>query len=82
LKHRILHYSPVKACKIVNACTVLHNICVENNVQFQNDEDGNVEEVDLGIFGVDGNERQDIQSLNEDLVAGRRMQHRVIRYFA
>ncbi|XP_022183155.1 putative nuclease HARBI1 [Myzus persicae] len=82
LKHRILHYSPVKACKIVNACTVLHNICIENNVQFQNDEDGNVEEIDLGIFGVDDNERQDIQGLNEDLVAGRRMQHRVIRYFA
>ncbi|KAL5246392.1 hypothetical protein ACI65C_013800 [Semiaphis heraclei] len=85
---RIYNYNPegfyllVKACKIVNACTVLHNICVENNVQFQNDEDGIVEEIDLGIFGVDDNERQDIQGLNEDLVAGRRMQHRVIRYFA
>ncbi|KAF0713126.1 putative nuclease HARBI1, partial [Aphis craccivora] len=29
LKHRVLHYSPLKASKIVNACAVLHNMCVE-----------------------------------------------------
>lgn len=26
LAHRVLHYDPVKAAKIVNACVVLHNI--------------------------------------------------------
>lgn len=81
MKHRILHYSPVKACKIVNACTVLHNKCVENNIQFQNDEVGNVGEIDLGIFEVYDNERQEIHGLNEDLVAGIRKQHCAIRNF-
>ncbi|KAF0692584.1 putative nuclease HARBI1, partial [Aphis craccivora] len=31
LKHRVLHYSPIKTSKIVNACTVLHKMCIENN---------------------------------------------------
>ncbi|KAF9787681.1 hypothetical protein SFRURICE_020248 [Spodoptera frugiperda] len=32
LVHRVLHYSPIVAASIVNACTVLHNICVRGNV--------------------------------------------------
>lgn len=32
LKHRVLHYSPERAAKLINACAVLHNICVDNNV--------------------------------------------------
>lgn len=32
LKHRILHYSPPTAAKIINTCAVLHNICVSENV--------------------------------------------------
>lgn len=77
LKHRILHYSPVKACKIVNACTVLHNICIENNIIKEVD----IEEIDLEIFEPVVNEEADGQGLNEDLAAGKRMQRRVIRYF-
>ncbi|XP_050062942.1 putative nuclease HARBI1 [Aphis gossypii] len=82
LKHRILHYSPVKACKIVNACTILHNICIENNIPFQQDDEIHyIEEIDLGIFEAIDNERENRQGLNEELLAGRRMQRRVIRYF-
>lgn len=32
LGHRVLHYDPVTAAKIVNACVVLHNIANEQNV--------------------------------------------------
>lgn len=32
LKHRVLHYKPNKASLIINACVVLHNICIENNI--------------------------------------------------
>lgn len=32
LAHRVLHYSPQKAGKIVNACAVLHNIANAHNV--------------------------------------------------
>lgn len=77
LKHRILHYSLVKACKIINACTVLHNICIENNIIDEVD----IEVNDLEIFEPVINEEADGQGLNEDLAAGKRMQRRVIRYF-
>lgn len=33
LKDRVLHYTPEKASKIINACCVLHNICVKDNLE-------------------------------------------------
>jgi hypothetical protein len=47
LKHRVLHYTPEMAGKIVNACVVLHNLCVDYNIPPPEGE----EEIDL----VDGN---------------------------
>ncbi|XP_044755625.1 putative nuclease HARBI1 isoform X2 [Coccinella septempunctata] len=32
LKHRVLHYEPRVASKIINACAVLHNMCIESNI--------------------------------------------------
>lgn len=32
IKDRTLHYAPTTVAKIVLACTVLHNMCIENNV--------------------------------------------------
>lgn len=32
LKHRFLHYTPEKASRIINACCVLHNMCITQNV--------------------------------------------------
>jgi len=29
-KQRMLHYKPTTASKIINACSVLHNICIDN----------------------------------------------------
>ena len=31
LKHRVLHYSPERASKIINVYAVLHDICINNN---------------------------------------------------
>lgn len=31
LKHRVLHYAPEKATAIINACVVLHNMCITYN---------------------------------------------------
>jgi hypothetical protein len=47
LKHRVLHYTPEMAGKIVNACVVLHNLCVDYNIPPPEGE----EEIDP----VDGN---------------------------
>lgn len=32
LKHRTLHYDPVRAGKIVYACCILHNMCMNANL--------------------------------------------------
>jgi len=32
LKHRVLHYSPPTASKIIYTCAVLHNMCINENV--------------------------------------------------
>lgn len=57
LRERVLRYSPEKVGKLVNACAILHNICIAanlelidemiieeevNNEVFQNDNQGNV----------------------------------------
>lgn len=47
LKHRVLHYAPEYASQIVNACAVLHNICITNNVPETDDEEEE-EQVDDG----------------------------------
>jgi hypothetical protein len=47
LKHRVLHYMPDKASKIVNACAILHNMCVEDGLQFNQEDMVNFE--DLGV---------------------------------
>jgi len=40
LKHRVLHYSPSTASKIIYTCAVLHNMCINENVPlYINDED-------------------------------------------
>lgn len=30
---RVLHYSPNKATKIIIACTILHNMCIQNGIE-------------------------------------------------
>lgn len=83
LKHRVLHYKPEKCCKIINACSVLHNMCIENNVPLIENEDGPVE-VDLGMFDVGENlYQQDIGGyrVNRDLLAGRQIQQGIIRNY-
>lgn len=68
MKYRILHYSPVKACKILNASTILHNICTESNTHNEVDN----EEVDLEMFELISNEGTNVQELNAGLVDDKR----------
>lgn len=74
LKDRVLHYSPQMAAKIVNACVVLHNMCVNNNIPEPDMAD--INDVDFGLGNDHFNEN--VGGINPDLAAGRRLQRRII----
>lgn len=77
LKHRVLHYSPEKASKIINACVLLHNLCIENNIELPDD----VEEQDPPEMGVYIPEANNLaERVNPALAAGRRQRSRLIRW--
>lgn len=91
LKHRVLHYSPPIASKIIYTCAVLHNICISENVPMLLElNDGN-EEFDFGMNingNVNANEEnnvpeRNIRRINPDLAAGRIKQQQIItNYFS
>lgn len=51
LKHRVLHYSPVRASSIINTCVILHNTCLGANIP-EPEREPNLE-VDFGIYEDD-----------------------------
>ncbi|KAI4458242.1 hypothetical protein MML48_7g00007270 [Holotrichia oblita] len=67
LKHRVLHYQPDIAGKIVNACVVLHNMCINNDVPEVDMEENNVD------YGIGVNGRNEFNVNNIDLVAARQL---------
>lgn len=75
LKHRLLHYSPTMASKIIHACVVLHNICILNNIGIEEDD----EDFDFGLINEPLNEINNANArVNPELAAGRRVQRRII----
>lgn len=83
LKHRVLHYEPTIAGKIVNACCVLHNICIQYNVPEPDLEAD--QNLDLGMYNfnvnIDNEDRNRRQNRNPDLEDGRRLQRQIIRNY-
>lgn len=85
LKDRVLHYAPTKATKIINACAVLHNMCVNSNIEEPSVED--LDDEQLGII----NPPQHNDSLEEghghssrvnpQLIAGRTKQARIVQNY-
>lgn len=79
LKHRVLHYSPEKAGSIINACVILHNICISNNLPLVN-----ITETDEIDFGMDHDlpPNNIVNPINAELTEGKRYQQQIInRYF-
>lgn len=78
LKHRMLHYAPNVACKIISACVVLHNICREHNVPEVEEE---IEQFDFGVMNQNfgDNEEENIaRQVNPELADGRRARMRIV----
>ncbi|XP_025163680.1 putative nuclease HARBI1 [Harpegnathos saltator] len=80
LKHRILHYRPDVCLKIINACTVLHNMCIHDNVPLP---EADHEILDFGMNVIDGVNEPGIDMLNRnnELIAGRRIRNNLIRQY-
>lgn len=76
LKHRVLHYPPVTASKITNACVVLHNMCLAYNIP-EPEIDDEMQGADLGIYPLVPNEAQNINALAE----ARRLQQRIVNNY-
>uniref|UniRef100_A0A1B0GMB9 Uncharacterized protein n=1 Tax=Phlebotomus papatasi TaxID=29031 RepID=A0A1B0GMB9_PHLPP len=44
LRHRVLHYDPTTVSRIITTCCILHNMCVNANMEFvADDEDDDVD---------------------------------------
>lgn len=75
LKHRVLHYSPTVAAKIVNSCVVLHNMCIAAGIPEPEEE----ENVDYGIYAPEINQHHELQDrVHPDLAAARQLQRNII----
>ncbi|XP_018359006.1 PREDICTED: putative nuclease HARBI1 isoform X1 [Trachymyrmex cornetzi] len=88
LKHRVLHYSPPTASKIIYTCAVLHNMCINENVPlYLNDDD---EAMDFGMYNnenhIENEENipeRNVRRIDPDLAAGRNKQRLMIaNYFS
>jgi len=83
LKYKVLHYSLQVACKIINACAVLHNICIENNVPLPHDDQQDVWQDDMFNQYVPNDDEEAANRVNPELVAGKKLRRRLIHnYFA
>ncbi|XP_071651751.1 uncharacterized protein [Temnothorax longispinosus] len=88
LKHRVLYYSPPTASKIIYTCAVLHNMCIDQNVPLDLNDDNE----DIGDFGMYNenhiaNERnmveRNVRRIDADLAAGRSKQRlMIVNYFS
>lgn len=75
LRYRTLHYHPTTAGRIVNACCILHNMCLDNNIPEPNDP--HLEEPDYGIY-IDNMGEMDRFVRNQDLFIARQIQQNII----
>lgn len=71
-----MHYKPEKATQIINACVVLHNLCITYNVpEFVDGENLS----DFGIYQVPSL-NNDLNLRNTDLRMGTRQRERIVQF--
>lgn len=75
LKERSAHYSPVFVCKLIKACAVLHNMCVnENLINY---------DIEFNDINLDDDQNHRVEVIrNLDNVEGVRVRNKIVeRYF-
>lgn len=65
------------AGKIINACCVLHNLCIQNNIP-EVDELHEVEEPDYGMYAAENYQDYIQRPINQDLVTAREIQRNIM----
>ncbi|KAK4880827.1 hypothetical protein RN001_008973 [Aquatica leii] len=80
IRHRTLHYDPVMAGKIINACCVLHNLCINNNIP-EVDEPHGVQEPDYGKYAAENYVDNIQRVVHPDLAVARQIQRNIINHF-
>lgn len=79
LKDRVLHYKPEKATAIINACIVLHNMCIEYNISEVVDE--TLEDFDFGMYHNQNPLNEHVNdNRNRNLMLGRRQRDRIVGF--
>ncbi|XP_024886456.1 putative nuclease HARBI1 [Temnothorax curvispinosus] len=89
LKHKVLHYAPPIASKIIHTCVIFHNICISENVQMPLEVNDDFDELDFGIYNNKNfieNERnngpeRNIRRIDPDLTAGRIKRRQIMRNY-
>nr|CAI5850117.1 unnamed protein product [Callosobruchus analis] len=79
LKHRVLHHSPRVAATIVNACVVLHNMCIIVTISDTQEEDEEGD-IDFGIYAqrlASEDQRHNLR-VNMDLLGARQLRQNII----
>ncbi|KAB0805700.1 hypothetical protein PPYR_02670 [Photinus pyralis] len=74
LKHRVLHYSPPVAAKIVNSCAVLHNMCILHGDQAL------IDDVPEDEYVQDEHDQQQLQNGHERY-QGEQVRTRIVRMY-
>jgi hypothetical protein len=74
----VLHYAPNVASTIINACVVLHNMCIAHNIPEPEIDEGMLG-ADLGMYPEE--EDFNVPANNREVAAARLIRNRIIHNF-
>lgn len=79
MKHKVSHYHPECASKIIVSCCILHNLCINANLPTPPQEPDDHLDIDFGIYDSYIPEHNPV--VDPQLTAGWRVKQLIIRSF-
>lgn len=79
LKHRVLHYNPAAAARIIKSCTVLHNMCIHDRVPHPPYNDARYRHFDYGLYLPEQEDVVNAGRRDPDLIKGLQFRAELIR---